>query len=110
MLQASSNWPAWALSSQAWMFSPAGQVALQGGELADFTKAHGKNWAEGFHGICNLDKETIDDFVELCEDVGITIEQGMVLDARGQPRALRAPGFLANLLGEQGLFVLPPRR
>jgi len=58
----------------------------------------------------NIHLCTIDDFVELCEDVGITIEQGMVLDARGRPRALRAPGFLANLLGEQGLFVLTRRR
>jgi hypothetical protein len=30
----------------------------------------------------------------------------MVLDSAGRPRHLRAPGFLANLLGEQGLFVL----
>ncbi|MBL8698994.1 MAG: methionine biosynthesis protein MetW [Alphaproteobacteria bacterium] len=58
----------------------------------------------------NIHLCTIDDFVELCEDVGIEIEQGMVLDAKGRPRALRAPGFLANLLGEQGLFVLKQRR
>jgi methionine biosynthesis protein MetW len=57
----------------------------------------------------NIHLCTIDDFVELCDDVGITIEHGMVLDARGRPRALRAPGFLANLLGEQGLFVLTRR-
>ncbi len=30
----------------------------------------------------------------------------MVLDAAGRPKGLRAPGRLANLLGEQGLFVL----
>ena len=54
----------------------------------------------------NIHLCTIDDFAELCADVGIAIERGMVLDAGGRPRALRAPGFLANLLGEQGLFVL----
>ncbi len=54
----------------------------------------------------NIHLCTIDDFVELCEDIGVTIEHGMVLDAQGRPRALRAPGWLANLFGEQGLFVL----
>ena len=54
----------------------------------------------------NIHLCTIDDFIELCRDVGIGIERGMVLDAGGRPRALRAPGMLANLLGEQGLFVL----
>jgi methionine biosynthesis protein MetW len=57
----------------------------------------------------NIHLCTIDDFAELCGDVGIAIERGMVLDAGGRPRALRAPGFLANLLGEQGLFVLTRR-
>jgi methionine biosynthesis protein MetW len=54
----------------------------------------------------NIHLCTIADFVELCDDLGIVIEQGMVLDARGRPRWLRAPGALANWLGEQGLFVL----
>ncbi len=57
----------------------------------------------------NIHLCTIDDFAELCGDVGIAIARGMVLDAVGRPRALRAPGFLANLLGEQGLFVLTRR-
>ena len=54
----------------------------------------------------NIHLCTISDFVELCDDLGIVIEQGMVLDSDGRPRHLRAPGFLANLLGEQGLFLL----
>lgn len=58
----------------------------------------------------NIHLCTITDFVELCEDLGIVIEEGMVLDRKGRPRHLRAPGFLANLLGEQGLFVLGRRR
>ncbi len=57
----------------------------------------------------NIHLCTITDFVELCNDLGIQIEQGMVLDRRGRPRSLRAPGFLANLLGEQGLFVVKRR-
>lgn len=57
----------------------------------------------------NIHLCTITDFVELCDDLGVTIEQGMVLDPRGRPRGLRAPGFLSNLMGEQGLFVLKRR-
>jgi len=57
----------------------------------------------------NIHLCTINDFVELCDDLGIVIEQGMVLDRKGQPRHLRAPGFLSNLLGEQGLFMLSRR-
>ena len=58
----------------------------------------------------NIHLCTIADFVELCEDIGIVIEQSMVLDRKGQPRYLHATGFLANLLGEQGLFVVSKRR
>ena len=54
----------------------------------------------------NIHRCSISDFVRLCEADGIAIEQAMVLDAQGRPRALRAPGWLANLLGAQGLFVL----
>ena len=57
----------------------------------------------------NIHLCTIEDFVELCDDLAIVIEQGMVLDARGRPRPLRAPGWLANVLGEQGLFMLHRR-
>ena len=57
----------------------------------------------------NIHLCTINDFVELCDDLGIVIEQGMVLDRKGRARQLRAPGFMSNLLGEQGLFVLSRR-
>jgi methionine biosynthesis protein MetW len=57
----------------------------------------------------NIHLCTISDFVELCDDLGIVIEQGMVLDRKGRARQLRAPGFMSNLLGEQGLFVLSRR-
>ena len=54
----------------------------------------------------NIHLCTITDFVELCRELGIVIEQAMVLDARGRPRVVGASGWFANLLGEQGLFVL----
>jgi methionine biosynthesis protein MetW len=53
---------------------------------------------------------TIDDFVDLCRVLDIEIEYAQVLDAAGRPKGLRAPGLLANLLGEQGLFVLKRAR
>ena len=54
----------------------------------------------------NIHLCTLDDFVDLCRALNVTIEQAMVLDSVGRPKGLQAPGRLANLLGEQGLFVL----
>ena len=58
----------------------------------------------------NIHLCTIADFVELCQDLGIVIENSMVLDRHGRPRSLHGTGFLANLFGEQGLFVVSKRR
>jgi methionine biosynthesis protein MetW len=52
---------------------------------------------------------TIKDFVALCTELGITIERSLTLDHAGQPFALDAGGGLANLLAEQGLFLLRRR-
>jgi len=52
---------------------------------------------------------TIKDFVALCTELGITIERSLTLDRAGQPFALDAGGGLANLLAEQGLFLLRRR-
>jgi methionine biosynthesis protein MetW len=49
---------------------------------------------------------TIKDFVALCTELGITIERSQTLDRAGRPFALDAGGGLANLLAEQGLFLL----
>ena len=65
--------------------------------------------ASAWYETPNIHLCTITDFVELCDDLGIVIDQGMVLDRKGQPRSLRAPGRLANWLGEQGLFLLRRR-
>ena len=60
-----------------------------------------------FRGVFHLC--TIRDFVTLCREAGITIERTLVLNARGTPVALRTLG-LANLFGEQAMFVLCRRR
>ena len=52
---------------------------------------------------------TIKDFVALCTELDITIERSLTLDRAGRPFALDAGGGLANLLAEQGLFLLRRR-
>ena len=48
---------------------------------------------------------TIDDFVDLCRQVGVSIERTMILD-RADRVVARHHGRLANLLGEQAVFLL----
>ena len=54
----------------------------------------------------NIHLCTIRDFVALCDEIGIGIERGITLDRSGRPYPLKPHGRLANLLGEQGVFVL----
>lgn len=48
---------------------------------------------------------TLRDFVVLTEEMGITIEQTRIIDRAGRVTS-RAHSGLANLLGEQGVFLL----
>lgn len=48
---------------------------------------------------------TLRDFVVLTEELGITIEQTRILDHAGRVTSQAHSGF-ANLLGEQGVFLL----
>jgi methionine biosynthesis protein MetW len=54
----------------------------------------------------NIHLCTISDFVALCGEMGIRIEKSITLDRDGHPFALDPRGWLANLLAEQGVFVL----
>jgi methionine biosynthesis protein MetW len=54
----------------------------------------------------NIHLCTIRDFVALCDEIGARIEKSVTLDRHGRPYALDPRGSLANLLAEQGLFVL----
>lgn len=49
---------------------------------------------------------TIRDFLELCRELGITVERGIALDRAGQVLPHDGCGWTANLLAAQGLFVL----
>jgi len=52
---------------------------------------------------------TIRDFIALCEQLGIVIERGFALGGRGKVRTFRATSRLANLMSEQGIFLLARR-
>ena len=58
----------------------------------------------------NIHLCTIRDFVALCDELGATIERSWTLDRHGRPFSLDPRGSLANLLGEQGVFVLSGER
>jgi methionine biosynthesis protein MetW len=49
---------------------------------------------------------TISDFVVLCEQMNITIERRIWVNADGVPERFSGRGWSANLFGEQGIFVL----
>lgn len=54
----------------------------------------------------NIHLCTIHDFVALCDELGVRIEKSITLDRFGRPFSLDPRGMLANLLAEQGVFVL----
>ena len=54
----------------------------------------------------NIHLCTIRDFVALCDEIGMRIEKSVTLDRYGHPFSLDPRGSLANLLAEQGVFVL----
>jgi methionine biosynthesis protein MetW len=54
----------------------------------------------------NIHLCTIRDFVALCDQMSIRIERSLTLDRQGRPFTLDPRGALANLLAEQGVFVL----
>jgi methionine biosynthesis protein MetW len=54
----------------------------------------------------NIHLCTIRDFIDLCEEIGVRIEKSVALDRYGRPYTLDPRGALANLLAEQGVYVL----
>ena len=52
----------------------------------------------------NIHLCSIDDFRALCSDMGVRVERAIVLNRNSQP--INMPPFLANLFGEQAVFML----
>ena len=67
------------------------------------TKTLSYNW----YDTPNIHFCTITDFINLCDSLGIMIEQGFALDRVGLTRKIGASGMMyANLRGEQAIFLL----
>ncbi len=49
---------------------------------------------------------TLSDFVELCDEMGITIQERLSVNHSGSPAVFEGKGPMANLFGEQGVFLL----
>ena len=58
----------------------------------------------------NIHLCTVRDFVTLTGALGVAIEKSVTLDRAGRPFSLDPRGSLANLLAEQGLFMLSRRK
>ena len=54
----------------------------------------------------NIHLCTIKDFIALCAELGIGIEQSLSLDRWGRARRIGSAPALANLMGEQAVFLL----
>jgi methionine biosynthesis protein MetW len=68
------------------------------------------NMPYSWYDTPNIHFCTIRDFVELCRDVGATMEKAVALDGRGQPIRFDLPWWVWNLFGAQGVFLLQRRR
>ena len=75
-------------------------LALQGCMPHTETLPH--NW----YDTPNIHFCTIRDFVDLCDELEIVIEKSFSLDSAGRGKQVRNGYFNANLLGEQGVFLL----
>jgi methionine biosynthesis protein MetW len=49
---------------------------------------------------------TITDFVNLCEELGLVIEKRLYVSHQGIPTYFHRKGLLANVFGEQGIFMI----
>lgn len=54
----------------------------------------------------NIHLCTIADFLALCDDMGVEVEKSLILDRSGRDTGLTHNRMFANLLGEQGVFLL----
>ena len=78
-------------------------LALQG--RMPHTKTLPHNW----YDTPNIHFCTIRDFVDLCDELEIVIENSFSLDSMGRGKHVRNGYFRANLMGEQGVFLLSRR-
>jgi hypothetical protein len=63
-------------------------------------------WARPWHETPNIHPCTIRDFFMLCAEEGYEVERWLAIDEAGRKSPWRRFSGLANLFGEQALFVL----
>lgn len=65
-----------------------------------------ENLPYSWYDTPNIHFCTIRDFVELCREVGTTMERAVALNASGRPIRVTLPWWFWNMFGEQGVFLL----
>jgi hypothetical protein len=65
-----------------------------------------QTWNRAWHDTPNIHPCTIRDFFELCRLEGYVVEQWLAVDDRGLKTPWKRWPRLANLFGEQALFLL----
>ena len=68
-----------------------------------------ENLSYSWYETPNIHFCTINDFLDLAQDVGAVIETGAALDDAGRPTRVTLPRALWNFFGEQAVFVLSKR-
>ena len=63
-------------------------------------------WSRYWYETPNIHPCTIRDFFALCEEENYVVEQWLAADNEGRRGPWRRFPWLANLFGEQGLFLL----
>ncbi|HTR16967.1 MAG TPA: methionine biosynthesis protein MetW [Acetobacteraceae bacterium] len=63
-------------------------------------------WSRAWYETPNIHPCTMWDFFALCEQEGYVVEQWLAVDEAGRRAPWRRSARLANLFGEQGLFLL----
>ena len=70
---------------------------------------HTETLPHNWYDTPNIHFCTIRDFVDLCDELEVVIEKSFSLDSMGRGKKVRNGYFVANLLGEQGVFLLSRR-
>ena len=64
------------------------------------------NLPDTWYDTPNIHFCTIRDFVNLCDELGATVEKATALDANGQKIGLSMPWWFWNFFGQQAVFLL----
>ncbi len=68
-----------------------------------------KTWHTPWHSTPNIHPCTILDFLDLAEGDGHTVERWLAVDEQGLSSPWKRSTWLANLFGEQAVFLLNRR-